>query len=450
MNNDLRIETDLLGDIKLLSKALYGAQTQRAILNFPVTSEKTIGDYTCLIYGLIKIKQASARVNGDNGFMPINITKAIIEASETVLQGHLFNQFPIHFLHGGGGTSANMNANEVLANLSEEILGGKRGQYKQVHPNDHVNLHQSTNDVYPTACHIAIIRKWPQLRDSLQRLSQTFTERAEELKQQPRIARTCLQDAVEITFGDLLSGYAAFVIRAGKRTETAVNNLHTINLGGTIVGRKMDVPETYLKNIVPALIEVTGDTEYRQADNLFDAAQNSDDLAAVSSQLNLLARGLVKIAKDFRFMGSGPETGLGEIRLPAVQPGSSIMPGKINPVIPEFLIQICFQVTGNCMASGQALAHGELDLNIWESSMVFNILESIDLLSKGIQVFEEKCVHGFKVAEDKNNKNADSIIPLLTKLMQKYGYSKISSVCKKAADDPVELRRLLRKYEFIL
>jgi len=444
-----RTESDLLGLIDVPDDALYGAQTQRAIGNFPIGSGKTIGRYANLIRGLIYIKKAAAQVNRRNVFLSGDKAESIIKAADLVLkQGNYTTDFPVHSLHGGGGTSANMNANEVLANLAEEILGGKRGQYKLVHPNDHVNLHQSTNDVYPTACHMAVILSWPVLQEALSGLQSAFERRATELSGQNRIARTCLQDAVEVTFGDLLGGYAAFMARSNARIDAAVDRLHMVNLGGTIVGRAIDVPDAYRREIVPMLCEIVGNQKFCQADNLYDAAQNPDELAVVSAQLDILARGLIKVAQDFRLMGSGPETGFGEIRLPAVQPGSSIMPGKINPVIPEFLMQACFQVIGANTACQAALDHGELDLNIWESVMVTNVLDAMELLAIAVATFGEKCVRGFTVNTGCNNQNTQTIIPRLTELMRLHGYSKISELCKKAANDPARLRTLLQESIF--
>lgn len=445
----MRVESDLLGVINVPADALYGAQTQRAIQNFPLGSWKTIGHYPALIKGLIYVKKAAARVNRQYSFLPEDKAGAIIDAADIVLEQDVYTgDFPIHSLHGGGGTSANMNANEVLANRAEEILGGKRGQSKLIHPNDHVNLHQSTNDVYPTACHIAVILKWPELKTILKRLLSVFEVRAAESAGQCRIARTCLQDAVEVTFGDLLGGYAASIARSIARIDTAVDRLRAINLGGTIVGRAMDVPDVYMREIVPALGETMKDLKFRATENLFDAAQNPDELAVVSVNLETLSRILIKIAQDFRLMGSGPEAGLCEIQLPAVQPGSSIMPGKVNPVIPEFLIQACFQAMGANTACQAALDHGELDLNVWESVMVFNVLDTLDLLSFAVEAFSEKCVRGFKINVERNNLNANTIIPLLTRLMHRYGHSQINNICKKSGNDLAHLRTLLKQEGF--
>ncbi len=441
----MRIESDLLGTIEVPIEKYYGAQTQRALLNFPVGNQKTLGDYLPLIKGLTSCKKAAAIVNAKHGYITEKQKEAIIKAVDQIFVKNMSDQFPIHYLYGGGGTSGNMNVNEVIANIAEELLGGKRGEYELIHPNTHVNLNQSTNDVYPTACHIAIINEWPKLRSALNDLVSSINQRSKELENQKRVARTCLQEAVDITFKDFLGGYVGFLNRAIKRLEHSVHELYSINLGGTIVGRKIDVPQAYLKDIIPAFRDVTGDANYIPAENYFDAAQNVDTMGEVAHSLAILAHGLIKIGKDFRLMNSGPEAGFNEIILPPVQPGSSIMPGKINPVIPEFLIQCCFMVIGNTSACDLTFNHGELDLNIWETLLVVNILDSMELLMNGLRTFEEKCIQGFKVNIEINNRNAESIIPLLTKLMHQHGYNKINEICKKAVGDIEKLKRLLKE-----
>jgi len=440
-----RMESDLLGSTAVPIEAFHGAQTQRALENFPTGNRRTIGDYPDLIRGMMVVKLAAAKVNCAGGFLSGRVADAIVASAEEVLREELYDRFPIHFLHGGGGTSANMNANEVLANMAEERLGGRRGEYQLVHPNDHVNLHQSTNDVYPTACHIAIILKWKELRGALERLAEAFSVRARELASQSRIARTCLQDAVPIGFGNFLGGYASLLKRSLRRLQRLVEDLYSVNMGGTIVGRKKDVPPSYLSAIVPAIAEELGDTGFRQAEDLYDAAQNPDPIAAVASMLSILARGLVKIGKDFRLMGSGPECGFGEILMPPVQPGSSIMPGKVNPVIAEFLIQTAFQAMGHGAACQVAVDHGELDLNVWESIMIANVLDAMSELGDGIRAFEFKCVSGFTVVVDRNTENAGTIAPMLVELMHKCGYSAASAVCREAGGDREKLGRMLRE-----
>ncbi len=439
----MRIEHDLLGDIEVPEDALYGAQTRRALLNFPTSGSRTLGDYPTLVGALAIVKKAAAAANARAGFLDGAVAAAIGAAADQVLGGSLAEAFPLHALHGGGGTSANMNANEVLANLAEEVLGGRRGTYRRVSPAEHVNLHQSTNDVYPTACHLAIRAAWPEAAAALAALALELRARAEFGRTAPHLARTCLQDAVETTFGDLFGGYAAFVERAAARVDEAVERLRAVNLGGTIVGRACDVPEAYAEGIVDALRGAAGDARLERAADLFDAAQNIDDVAAVSSALALLARGLVKIAKDVRLLASGPEAGLGELAIPAVQPGSSIMPGKVNPVMPEFLVQACCRVVGHDAACQMAVDHGELDLNVWESLAVVSVLDALATLAPAVSAFSTRCVAGFEPVEERNARHVDTIIPLLTRAMQRHGYVPISEICRRAGRDPAAIRRLL-------
>lgn len=444
-----RIEMDLLGPVEVPSEALYGAQTQRAVENFPLglnhvtAPARTIGSFPTLVRAILMIKKAAAYTNQELGYLSPQKGKFIQLAADFLLANLPANEFPVHYLHGGGGTSANMNANEVLANQGEEMMGGRRGEYRHLHPNNHVNLNQSTNDVYPTACHMAIIGSWPELKTILLDLARTFETAID--PQVVHLARTCFQDAVEIRFSDYLSGIAAQLRRETARLDDSVARLHTINLGGTICGRAVDAPEDYRQKIVQNLAIISEDPAYVQAENLFDAAQNPDELLAVSSDLDRLARSLVKIAKDLRILGSGPEAGFNELRLPAVQPGSSIMPGKINPVIPEFLIQVCFRVIGNHVQCATGLDHGELDLNIWESSMLFSILESFELLSAALKTFDEKCVHGMSADPETNRTHADTIIPRLTRLMHIHGYERVSTICKASGGDLITLKLLLEQ-----
>lgn len=440
-----REESDLLGKIQIPEEVLYGVQTQRALQNFPVGNQRSIGSFPSLVEGLLLVKKAAAITNQEIGDLSPAQEDAIIHSVDSLLSQPDPSQFPIHYLHGGGGTSANMNVNEVLANLAEEFLGGHRGEYRLVHPNDHVNLHQSTNDVYPTACHIAILRAFPRLEATLARLVMVLEEKQTEYRQAIHLARTCYQDAVDITYGDFFGGYIGFVSRRIKLLSQAVNALHAVNLGGTIVGRSSDVPPAFMAAIIANLCRVAGDEGYFHPASLFDAAQNADEVVGVSTQLDLLARGLIKIAQDLRVLSSGPEAGLGEIHIPPVQPGSSIMPGKVNPVMPEFLIQACFKVMGNHAACSACLDHGELDLNIWESCMVFNILESMELLDCSLTGFTQKCLQGMQVVSSVNEDHADSIIPRLTRLAHQFGYQRVSDVCKRSVGDLEYLRTLLDK-----
>lgn len=441
-----RIETDLLGEVKVPAGALYGAQTARAVRNFPVGNQRTIGSFPHLMRALLWIKKSAALTNEAIGALPARVTRAILEAVDALVQALPPAEFPVHCLHGGGGTSANMNVNEVLANLSEEILGGRRGEYRLVHPNDHVNLNQSTNDVYPTACHMAIILQWQALDAALVGLSRGLARVGEDYHDQVRLARTCLQDAVDISFGNYFGGMACQVNRLIARLGEAVDRLHAVNLGGTICGRSEDAPKAYLERIIGSLASVSGDPRYHGVEDLFDGAQNPDEVVAVSAGLEILARSLIKIATDFRLLSSGPEAGLGEIALPAVQPGSSVMPGKVNPVVPEFVIQVAFRVIGNHAMCAAGLDHGELDLNVWESSMLVPILESMELLACGVEALTSRCVLGMRPNPEANARHACTLIPRLTRLSRLHGYQRVTAICKQAQGDLSVLRELLDRH----
>ena len=438
-----RLESDLLGPVEVPAEAWHGARTQRALQSFPLGQQRPLGSYPTLLAALLQIKLAAAQVNGRLGLLPAEKADAIAAAAADLLARPRPELFPVHALHGGGGVSANMNVNEVLANLAEERLGGRRGEYRLINPNDHVNLNQSTNDVYPTAGHLAVVAQWGRLEPALARLAAAFAAKAVEFQAARRLARTCLQDAVEITFFDFFQGYVGGLERNRERLAAAVEQLHRVNLGGTIVGRPADVPAAYFEQIVPALRAVTGEARWQRATNLFDAFQNPDDLAAVSAALDLLARTLIKIAQDLRLLSSGPEAGLNEVVLPAVQPGSSIMPGKINPAIPEFVIQLAFKVTGLHAMCAAGVNHGELDLNIWESSMLCAVLESMELLECALAVFTDQCLLGLAINRARNERNADTLIPYLTRLALKHGYSTVTAVCREARGDTRLLRELL-------
>jgi aspartate ammonia-lyase len=442
-----RLEEDLLGSIRVPGKALYGAQTQRAIENFPLAGERAIGDYHELIEGLMAVKKAAASANKQAGLLDGPKVDAIAAGADLVLSDELFDQFPLHRLHGGGGTSANMNANEVLANIAEESLGGRRGEYRLIHPNDHVNLNQSTNDVYPTACHISIIRRWSRCQPAFENLAAALMAKGTEWKAIKRLARTCLQDAVVSNYEALFSGWAAMVRRATSRIAAAVDALHAVNLGGTVVGHGDDVPEAYLEAVVPALCVVTADNAFARAVNLYDATQNLDDMVNVAAQLELLARGMIRVAKDLRLLASGPEGGLGELQLPAAQPGSSAMPGKINPVIPEFVIQLGFDACGKVAACTSAIDHGELDLNVWESLVVFNVLDAMELLANASSALETRCVKSLGINVEVNRRHANTLMPTLARLAARHGYTQINAICRRAAGDLDRLRSLLSGLE---
>ena len=430
-----RRETDSLGEYPVPADALYGIHTARALKNFPRAGGKCLADYPALVEALIAVKLACARCNLALGELPEQPGSALVEAAAAALAAPPYEAFPLAMLHGGGGTSANMNSNEVLANLAEELLGGARGQYQRVHPNDHANRNQSTNDVYPTACHLALLSVIGSFRQSASSLESALTGAIERLGSEPRLARTCLRDAVPVTLGDLFSGYRAGLARCRSRVEAATAELRAINLGGTLCGRAQDVPKPYFDRVIDELREVTGRAELCRSDNLFDAAQNLDDMVSVTASLDLYGRTLIKIAMDLRLLSSGPEGGFGEIELPAVQAGSSAMPGKINPVIPEYAVQQAMQACGYHSACVQALSHGELDLNIWESLVVSNAIGMVNALIGASTALAEAVFPGLEVRRQNIARHLRGSLEAVTQQARIEGYGVAAGHSKRRSPD---------------
>ncbi|HEV2170527.1 MAG TPA: lyase family protein, partial [Candidatus Binatus sp.] len=339
------------------------------------------------------VKKAAARANRDAEAIDARRQGAIERASDALIRGEHLAQFPVDMLGGGGNIAINMNVNEVVANLANESLGGARGSYRPVHPKRHVNASQSTADVCHTGVRMTVLSRWRGLARALNRCLAVFRGKAAELRPVVTIARTCLQDASRVSLGELFGGHAEAIARRTGELERSINGLTAINLGGTTIGSGSGAPEIYRRTIVKRLNEIANE-KFVLRRNLYDAAQNIDDLAAVSAQLGLLAEVLIKAAQDIRLLASGPNGGFGEIILPAVQEGSSIFPGKINPVIPETMIQCCFQVLGCERAARLALERGELDLNVFEGAAAVNILDAMEMMQRSVTLFAERCVNG--------------------------------------------------------
>ncbi|WP_227888535.1 lyase family protein [Cytobacillus oceanisediminis] len=425
----MREETDQFGTVVMSEKALYGIQTQRTLNNLSF-SGLPLGRYPAYIESLALVKKAAALANYEAGVVDWDICKAIIEACDYLLKGNQYDQFPIDILHGGGGIGTNMNVNEVIANLANESLGFPRGSYTPVHPADHVNASQSTSDVCHTAIRLAIMKSFQPLFAALEQLVGAINVKAGEFQNVTTIARTCLQDGMRIQLGDTFSGYAQVIKRRLFSLKEAAGTLKFINLGGTVIGSGAGAPKLYRDKAVSKLCEVSG-FKLLHRENLFDAAQNMDDLAVVSSELKILASCLLKLAKDLRLLSSGPEAGFGEIQLPAVQAGSSFFPGKINPVIPETVIQCCFQVYGCDCAVQSALEHGELGLNVFEGAAGANILNAAEMLEKVLVTFTEKCIKGIEVNRENCEKHANTFIPLVVELKEKVGYAAAAQLVKE-------------------
>jgi aspartate ammonia-lyase len=388
----IRIEKDLLGERAVATGALYGIQTVRAVENMGF-SGRVLADYPDYICALATVKKAAARANRAAHAIDARHLDAIERACDAVIGGEHLAQFPIDILGGGGSIAINMNVNEVIANLANEYLGGARGSYEPVHPKRHVNASQSTADVCHTAIRMTVLKRWSGLRRVLGNCVAAFRAKAVELRQVVTISRTCLQDASPVSLGELFGGHAEVIERRAEDLSRSVRALTQINLGGTAIGSGSGAAAIYRREIVKRLNEIAKH-KFTLRRNLFDAAQNIDDLAVVAAELGMLAEVLIKIAQDLRLLASGPEGGFGEIILPAVQEGSSIFPGKVNPVIPETVIQCCFQVLGCERTARLALERGELNLNIFEGAAAANIFDAIDMTQRAIVLFVERCIKG--------------------------------------------------------
>ena len=387
-----RIEKDLLGERAVPADALYGIHTVRAVENLGF-SARILSNYPDYIRALATVKKAAARANRDAHAIDPRRHDAIERACDALIRGEHLAQFPVDMLAGGGSIAVNMNVNEVIANLANEHLGGTRGDYQPVHPKLHVNASQSTADVCHTAVRMTALSRWSGLRRALGRCVAAFRAKAEELRPVMTISRTCLQDASRVSLGELFGGHAEVIARRSAELARSLRALEQINLGGTAIGSGSGASLNYRRAIVKRLNEIAGQRLIPRR-NLYDAAQNIDDLAAVSAQLAMLAEVLIKVAQDLRLLASGPEGGFGEIILPAVHEGSSIFPGKINPAIPETMMQCCFQVLGCERAARLALERGELNLNVFEGAAAVNVFDAIEMMQRSVALFAERCVIG--------------------------------------------------------
>lgn len=423
-----RIEEDAFGRMELPDEALYGIQTLRSAENMSF-SGRMLRDYPEYVEALALVKKAAARANAEIGVLPGRLAEAVEAACDEILQGGHREQFIVDAFHGGGGIGANMNANEVIANLANERLGGRRGVYDPVHPNDHVNASQSTSDVCHTAVRLAVLKVSEGLLSELGRLCGALAQKAEAFMPVMTIARTCLQDAMAVPAGALFAGYAHGLGRRLEELRRSVSRLHAVNLGGTVIGSGTGAPPAYRERILDRLREIAG-YPLTHRENLYDAAQHPDDLAEVSAGLGLISAMLIKMADDLRLLSSGPEAGFGELRLPAVQAGSSFFPGKVNPVVPETLIQCCFQVIGLERSVRAALEHGELHLNIWDGAAGVNLMDAMRMLEKAVRLFTDKCLAGIELTE-RCRELSRTWIPFVVELKEKYGYAQVSRWLKE-------------------
>lgn len=428
MVDNYRIEADFMGEKKISTDAYYGIQTVRANENFPITGYN-INEH--LIEGFAIVKKSAAQANEAVGQLDSKIAQAIIQASEEIIAGKLHDQFTVDPIQGGAGTSSNMNANEVIANRALEILGHEKGAYSFVSPNSHVNMAQSTNDVFPTANRIALLKKVNILRDEMVKLVKAYEEKAEEFSDVLKMGRTHMQDAVPITLGQEFEAYAAVLLRDIERLDDASKYLYDINLGGTAVGTGLNANPEYITKVAEYLRENSG-FDFQTAENLIDATQHTDAYTSLSAALKICMLNISKIANDFRLMASGPKVGLNEIKLPERQAGSSIMPGKVNPVMAEVVSQVAFQVIGNDSTISAASEAGQFELNVMEPVLVYNLLDSVKVMTNVLRVFREYCVSGIEANIEQLEHNIKTSIGIITAINPHIGYESATEIAREA------------------
>ena len=440
-----RLESDSIGTMEVPVEAYYGVQALRAKKNFPITGTSL---HPVFIKNLALIKKAAAFTNNTAGFLSKDVADAIETACDEVISGKFSDEFIVDAIQGGAGTSANMNMNEVLANRAGELLGDAKGNYSRVHPNDHVNMAQSTNDVIPTAGKLTVLDLLHPLITELLHLETALRAKADEFDDVLTMGRTQLQDAVPIRLGQVFHGYASMISRDRKRIEKSRREMYTVNLGGTAVGTAINVSDSYFNKIVPNLSILTGYPLSQSAD-LFDATENLDGFVAVSGILKTCAVDLSKMCNDLRLMSSGPKTGFGEINLPAKQNGSSIMPGKINPVIPEVVSQVAFHIVGHDTTITMAAEAGQLELNAFEPVVFCNLFESITTLEKAVTTLTDNCITGITANKEHCRELLESSAGIATALCPYIGYKTAASIAKAAVKTGKTVRSLVLERELL-
>ena len=439
MTTETRLEADSIGTMEVPAEAYYGVQALRAKQNFPITGTKL---HPVFIRNLAQIKKAAAITNNNAGLLPEDKADAIVRACDEVIAGKLAEEFIVDAIQGGAGTSANMNMNEVIANRAGEILGCPKGSYKMVHPNDHVNMAQSTNDVIPTAGKLTVLDLLAPLEKALIRLEKELAKKAEEFDDVITMGRTQLQDAVPMRLGQSFHAYASVIQRDIHRLENAQKEMYRLNMGGTAIGTAINVSHSYLQHICPKIAELTG-LPFVSADDLFDATQNLDGFVTVSSSLKTCAVNLSKLCNDLRLLSSGPRTGFAEITLPPKQNGSSIMPGKINPVIPEVVSQVAFNIIGNDCTITMAAEAGQLELNAFEPVVFYNLFESIETLTSAVQTLTDNCILGITANEKHCEELVDASVGISTALCPTIGYKPSAEIAKESLKTGIPVRKLV-------
>jgi len=442
-----RREADSLGEVSLPADVLYGVHSARAAANFPITGTK-LSDYPELIQSLGMVKKAAALANMELGALEGRVGAAIGRACDRVIAGEADGDFIVDMLQGGAGTSTNMNANEVIANLALRELQRQPGHYDLIHPNDHVNLSQSTNDAYPSAVRLTMVRACPALAQELLLLKNAFIAKAEAFHDIIKVGRTQLMDAVPMRLGDEFRAFGVTVGEDIDRLLEVGNLLREINLGGTAIGTGINTPVGYVASVIRHLSAVSGE-KVIAAGNLIEATSDMGAFVVFSGVLKRIAVKLSKICNDLRLLNSGPRAGFGEIKLPPVQAGSSIMPGKVNPVMPEVINQIAFQVIGNDLTVTLAAEGGELQLNAFEPVIVFNILQSMRMLTRGMKVLRERCVDGIEADRARCAFLLEHSLVAVTAINPYVGYAKASAVAKEALATGMSVRAVVLKHELM-
>ncbi len=442
-----RIENDLLGDLNVPINAYYGVQTQRAIENFHISGVK-LSQFPEFIKGLAYVKWAAAETNFALGLLDEKLKNAIIQAAKEVIAGQFNDEFPIDMIQGGAGTSTNMNINEVLANRALEIMGYQKGEYQYCSPNDHVNLSQSTNDAYPTSIKLAAINSNIQLIEHLKKLIQSFRRKGEEFKHVLKMGRTQLQDAVPMTMGQEFEAYAATLDEEIERLNQNSALFLEINMGATAIGTGLNAAPGYAKLCATTLANITG-LPFVSAPNLIEATPDTGSYVIYSSALKRMAIKISKICNDLRLLSSGPRCGLNEINLPPMQPGSSIMPGKVNPVIPEVMNQVCFRVIGNDLTVTMAAEAGQLQLNVMEPVLTYAIMESMALLSNGMDTLATKCIDGITANEAHCRDMVLHSIGIVTALNPYIGYKNSTKIAKEALETGKSVYNLVLEHNLL-
>ncbi|WP_232696875.1 aspartate ammonia-lyase [Brevibacillus daliensis] len=444
-NLNIRMEKDFLGEKEVPKDAYYGIQTLRAVENFPITGYKL---HVELIKALGYVKKSAALANMETSQLHSTLGEPIVQASQEIIDGMWYEQFIVDPIQGGAGTSINMNANEVIANRALELMGKEKGDYFSLSPNTHVNKAQSTNDAIPTAIHIAVLRLIDQLLVTMESLKNEFTRKSEQFDHVIKMGRTHLQDAVPIRLGQEFQAYSRVLGRDIKRISQTREHLYEVNMGATAVGTGLNADPQYIVRVVEILAELT-QLPLVSAENLVDATQNTDAYTEVSASLKVCMINMSKIANDLRFLASGPRAGIGEISLPARQPGSSIMPGKVNPVMPELINQVAFQVIGNDHTICLASEAGQLELNVMGPVLVFNLIQSLSIMNNAFKAFQEFCLEGIVANEEHCREYVEKSVGIITALNPHLGYEPAARIAREATLTGRSVRELCLAYNVL-